>query len=349
LTVSKNKYIHANGLPKKKASAVPQPFSNANVNANNNNHNINFNDGFSGSNNNGFLGQMWGRSTVVREPNNQPDAQWSDNSGLRNVKPGRPVTCLRNIEQSPMRADCEMALQALNNAIMICPDSGHVWYFSTWGTCTMGTLPMLGDCSQKTADDVVEAIGDILNAGCSNVGGFAESAPGSFLYVKVWANCGQGCLGLPGDSLNVKPKPDTWVLPVSNRGWGMGGEMFGPVHNMNAALWGSGNMGGGQGVDMSGGGYGINGGGNIKSPGKNKNIVKTGAGNNNIRAGRGNNIAKTGVGNSDNNIGRTNNPDNEEDILDNPGVPNELGPAGTSKGKKGRTGLKVVKASESSP
>ena len=110
----------------------------------------------------------------------------------------------------------------------------------------MGTLPMLGDCSQKTADDIVEAIGDILNAGCGNVGGFAESAPGSFLYVKVWANCGQGCLGLPGDSLNVKPKPDVWVLPISNWGWGMGGGMFGPMHNMNAGLWSGGNIRGGE-------------------------------------------------------------------------------------------------------
>jgi len=293
---------------------------------------------------------MLGRSTAVREPNNQPDAHWSDNSGLRNVKPGRPVTCLRNIKQSPMRADCEMALQALNNAMMICPDSGQVWYFSTWGTCTMGTLPMLGDCSQKTANDVVEAIGDILNAGCGNVGGFAESAPGSFLYVKVWANCGQGCLGLPGDSLNVKPKPDAWVLPVSNQGWGMGGGMFGPMHNMNAGLWGGGNMGGGPGPDTSDRNYGINGGGNIKDTGKNDNIVKIGAGNNNIRTGTGNNIIKTGAGNrNNNNIGRTNNPHNGEDILDNPGVSNELDPEVTSTRKKGRTGPKVVKASETNP
>jgi len=214
----------------------------------------------------------------------------------------------------------------------------------------MGTLPMLGDCSQKTADDIVEAIGDILNAGCDNVGGFAESAPGSLLYVKVWANCGQGCLGLPGDSLNVKPKPDAWVLPIGNRGWGMGGGMFGPMHNMNAGLWSGGNIGGGGGMDMSGVSHGINSGGNIKSTGKNNNIVKVGAGNKNIRTGTGNNIVKTGAGNSNNNnIDSTNNPDGRGDVFDNPGVSNELEPEVTFTRKKGRAGPKVVKASESNP
>ncbi|RPB04820.1 hypothetical protein L873DRAFT_1786006 [Choiromyces venosus 120613-1] len=325
--------------------------SNNNNNDNRNNNNFNNND-FNNNNGNGFPGQMMGQSINSRRPNNQPGARWSDNSGLRNVKPGRPVTCLRSIKQPPMRADCEMALQALNNAMMTCPNSGQVWYFSTWGTCTMGTLPMLGDCNQKTAEDVIEAIGDILNAGCNNVGGFAESAPGSFLYVKVWANCGQGCLGLPGDSLDVKPKPDAWVQPVSDRGWGMGGGMgggmFGPVQNMNAGLLGGGNMGGGWGTDMGGGtSHGVNGASNIKNNERN-NIVKAGTGNNNIKTGTGNNIIKTGAGNKDNNnIGGINDPRGDGgDILDNSGA---LGPEVTSTRKKSRTGAKVVKATGTDP
>lgn len=124
--------------------------------------------------------------------------------------------------------------------------------------------------------------------------------------------------------------------------------MFGPMHNMNAGLWSGGNIRGGGGMDMSGGSHGINGGGNIKSTGKNSN-VKVGAGNN-VRTGTGNNIIKTGAGNSNhNNIGSTNNPDSRGDVFDNPRVSNELDPEVTITRKKGRTGPKVVKASEGNP
>jgi hypothetical protein len=59
------------------------------------------------------------------------------------------------------------------------------------------------------------------------VGGFAESAPESELWVKVWGNCGAGCIGLPGDSLDLNAKPDVWVPPGTGGMGGTGGTQGG--------------------------------------------------------------------------------------------------------------------------